>query len=153
MGNRNCEICGSTIEPKYSMCRKCKESEWYPPVLLLKDTFYQNNRLRKEVYQTIPELSAKLFAQGNMGMNKLRAFFCMIRNAYDTLILNRDLSIDDVRPQLWALQRAVEDRTRRGVTPESFRQFVRWYVRIAEKRREELYGFMELFRSVIAYSR
>lgn len=151
--SKQCEICGVLIAPKFFYCRDCNESKWLPPSLKIEKTFYKNARLKREVFLDLPEKIAKLFFNGAMGMNKLRAFFCMLRNAYDVLNLDKDQTFEDIRPKLWALQRTVEDRTRRGVTPESFRQFMNYYLQIALVGKEELYGFMELFRSVIAYSK
>lgn len=149
----HCEICHASIDPRFSICRDCKDSRRYPDSLKIKGTFYEMKNLKKEIFLDFPNRIAKLFAQGNMGMNKLRAFFCMVRNAYDFLNLDSEQCFENVKPQLWALQRTVEDRTRRGVTPESFRQFIAFHLEIALKNKEELYGFMELFRSVIAYSK
>jgi CRISPR/Cas system CSM-associated protein Csm2 small subunit len=152
--SKQCEICKDPINPKFSLCFDCKESRKFPDPLKIKDTFYNNNKtLKEDVFLDLPERTARLFAQGGMGMNKLRAFFCMVRNAYDLLNLDRSLSLENIKPQLWALQRAVEDRTRRGVTPKSFREFINFYLQISLKNKEELYGFVELFRSVIAYSK
>lgn len=149
----HCEICGNSIKPGYALCLDCKESKKLPENLKIKDSFYENKRLKKEVFLDVPERIAKLFDQGNMGMNKLRAFFCMIRNAYDVLNLDKNQCFENIKPQLWALQRTVEDRTRRGVTPDSFREFINYYLKLAIKNKEELYGFVELFRSIIAYAK
>jgi CRISPR/Cas system CSM-associated protein Csm2 small subunit len=144
-----CSICDTQIHERFNLCRRCQESTHLPDRLKIKDTLYQDKYLKKEVFLDIPERLAKLFQQGNMGMNKLRAFFCMVRNAY----LAKEQSFEMIKPQLWAFQRATEDRTRRNITPESFREFVNYYIQIASKNKEELYGFMELFRSIIAYSK
>jgi hypothetical protein len=90
-----------------------------------------------------------------MGMNKLRAFFCMVRNAYETFLLSEKECFDNVKPYLWKIITAVEDRTRRGVTPPSFRDFIIMGINISERDTtgKELHGFVELFRSVIAYSK
>ncbi len=151
--SKKCEICGASIAPKFLYCRECNDSKWFPETLKIDHTFYKNGILRREVFVEIPEKISKLFSNGNMGMNKLRAFFCMLRNAYDALNLDKKLTFEGIKPRLWAIQRAVEDRTRRGVTPESFRQFVIHYLEIALQNKDELYGFVEFFRSVIAYSR
>jgi len=157
---RQCEICGTQVNAKFNICKDCKNSEILPQRLKIKGSFYEKDILRKEVFLDIPERIAKLFNQGDMGMNKLRAFFYMVRNAYDVLNLDYDISTLDkdqryekVKPRLWALQRTVEDRTRRGITPGSFKEFINYYLEIALKSKEELYGFIELFRSVIAYSK
>jgi len=149
-----CEICGSALNnPKFSFCDNCGKSKWLPDNLKIKDTFYRDKHLKDEVFLEIPEKTAKLFAQGKMGMNKMRAFFCMVRNAYDIFMLDRKQCFDNIKPQLYGLQRAVEDRARREIIPESFRQFIIYYIQIALKSKEELYGFMELFRTIIAYSK
>lgn len=154
MSRKICEICNAPLaDPRFDLCKNCKDSKHLPDLLKIKDTFYEDKNLKKEVFLDIPERIAKLFAKGNMGMNKLRAFFCMVRNAYDVLTLDKKQCFDNIKSQLYALQRAVEDRTRRGVTPESFRQFITHYLPIALKNKEELYGFMELYRSIIAYSK
>lgn len=153
MNYKECEICGSKIEQKYSMCKDCTNSKWFPVSLRIKNSFYEKKCLKKEIYLDVPEKTAKLFTQGNMGMNKLRSFFCMLRNAYDSLNLDENQTFECIKPHLWSIQRTVEDRTRRGVTPESFKQFINHNIEIALKGKDELYGFMELFRSVIAYSK
>ena len=157
---KRCEICGVRIDAKFSLCKDCKESKKLPDSLTIKNSFYQDEqlkRLKKEVFIDVPERLAKLFQQGKikMGMNKLRAFFSMVRNAYDTFSFSKEKKFEDIKPQLWKIITVVEDRTRRQIVPPSFRDFIKLGIEIAEKDSSgrELYGFVEFFRSIIAYSK
>jgi len=153
---KKCEICEAPVSnPRFSLCKDCNDSKRLPQLLRIVDSFYKDKHLKREVYLDIPERLAKLFHQGDLGMNKLRSFFCMVRNAYEAFSLSKDKCFDNVKPQLWKIITAVEDRTRRKITPPSFLDFMKSGIAIAEKDEtgKELYGFVELFRSIIAYSR
>jgi CRISPR/Cas system CSM-associated protein Csm2 small subunit len=159
MSYKKCEICEDPIDEKFSMCKVCFNSTKFPNSLKFDKTFFENSRLKRDVYLDKPKRIALLFQQGKdkrkMSMNKLRAFFCVVRNAYDSFAFDDKNNFDKVKPQLWKLITSVEDRTRREITPPSFNEFIKTCVAIAENDTtgRELYGFVELFRSVIAYSK
>lgn len=157
---KKCEICGYDISGKFSICKNCKECRRLPDNLRIKGSFYKDENkklLKKEVYIDMPYKISKLLAAGNMGRNKLRAFFSMIRIAYDRYsITKNDERFEEIKSNL--LQRVipiVNDRTRRGVTPGAFKEFIENGLQIVLKDNtgKELYGFKEHFMSVIAYSK
>ena len=153
---KTCTICNEILaNPRFLICKRCNESNWFPPTLKIEDTFFKNGQLKVDVFLEKPERIAQLFSRGDMGMNKLRTFFVMLRAAYDTIFLGKISHFENIKPQLFILQRAVEDRTRRGIVPESFRQFINHHLKIVlnSETQEELYGFMEFYRSIIAYSK
>ncbi|AMM40917.1 CRISPR-associated protein [Candidatus Desulfofervidus auxilii] len=155
---KKCEICGAQIKPKFSLCKDCQESKRLPDSLTIRGSFYQDKqlkRLKKEVFIDIPERVAKLLQRGEMGMNKLRTFFCMIRNAHETFSFSEEKNFEDIKPQLWRIITVAEDRKRRKVVPQSFCDFIKLGINIALKDSSgrELYGFVEFFRSIIAYSK
>jgi CRISPR type III-A-associated protein Csm2 len=154
--NKTCEICNIKIEnPKFSMCKSCNESKRLPDNLKIKGSFYENGHLKEAVFKDVPEKLAKLFQKGNLGMNKLRAFFSMVRTAYEMYAMSHNKDFNSIKPQLWKIVVVVEDRTRRNVTPPSFLEFIKDGIKIAENDNtgKELQGFVELFRSVLAYSK
>lgn len=153
-----CEICKKPID-KFYKCEDCLKSRRLPDSLRITKSFYDSNVLKKDVYIDTPEHLSKLFFQGGekekMGRNKLRAFFVMVRNAYDIFSFSEEKNFNKIKPLLWKTITAVEDRMRRGITPVSFTQFIKNGLNIAETdlTGKELFGFLEHFRSVIAYSR
>ena len=157
MGDKHCEICGVSIKPKFSLCFNCHESRCLPETLQFKDSFYKEGILKKEVYRDLPERLAILFQQGKkkMSMNKLRAFAVMVRDAYDTYQFSEEKKFDYIKPKLWKIITACEERTRREIIPPSFLDFIKSGIEIAVKDStgRELYGFVELCRSVIAYTK
>lgn len=159
LSSRKCEICGKAFIPKqvhHKTCYHCFSSSGIKiitaclPAELLLTTYYKGDSLLKEIFIDIPKKLSNIFVNSRppLASKQLRDFYQAIYRARNTALLK---GIEVARPLLYACQRDVEYQLKRDVIPESFCQFMKHHLKIAEKDEKTLSGFCEHLQSIIAY--
>lgn len=157
-----CAKCGKPFSPKQSwqkICYQCfsaskqsfsSSNPQIPDELLLKNYHDANGILLKEVFISIPERLASLFASDMppLATKQLRDFHLTISRARNTAILK---GINTVKQDLYKCQRDITYQLKREVIPKSFSQFMEHHLTLSEKDEKSLDGFCQHLESIIAY--
>lgn len=154
---KRCERCGKDFEPRephFRFCPNCfspSKSEIFDlSGLLLKSYYDHEGHLLKEVYIDVPQKLANIFTKSkrSLTINQLRDIHRKILKAKTKAILK---GIDSARSILYECQRDLEYQLKRDVIPESFAQFMKHHLALAEKDEKSLEGFFKHLDSVVCY--
>ena len=154
---KKCERCGREFEarePHFRFCPNCfpsPQSETSNITGLLLKTYYdQKGHPLKEVYIDVPQKLANLFSNSRppLAIKQLRDVHRKISNAKTKAILK---GIDHARSILFKCQTDLEYQLKRNVIPESFVQFMKHHLALAEKDEKSLEGFFQHLDSIVCY--
>lgn len=154
---KKCEKCGKEFEAKemyFRFCPNCFQASQsvpdLPSELLLKDYYDQDGHPVKEVYIDTPQKIANVFVKSKpqLGLKQLRDFHRKILKAKTNSILK---GIEAARPILYECHRDIEYQLKREVIPESFAQFMKHHLALAEKDEKSLEGFFQHLDSILCY--
>lgn len=156
--SKKCEICGEEVQEKFRFCKSCIDS--LPSLKNFResidiDKYYDEfNKLKKEIFQYIPERLAEVFKSGKppLSYGMLRKFFEMIQRAWE--------KIDDfaqAKIELEKAKRFAEYQKNRSVIPAGFAGFFKRHIHLilnssSQQIKDNLRGFLELMTSIVAYS-
>ncbi len=116
----------------------------------LKDGYFNDGYLRKEIFTSEAERVADLLSARGMSSVSLRKFYNKLRGIYSRY--NDTKNFEEIKPGLYSLYPNVADAvTRNSNVPEEFRQFINANLKQAEKSPDHLKGFVEHYQSVLAY--
>lgn len=155
--DKKCEICGEKTQEKFRFCKSCSISL---PLKDLResieiDSYYdQFNKLKKEIFQDIPEKLAEIFKNGRppLSYGMLRKFFEMIQRAWE-----KTNDISQAKMELEKAKRFAEYQKNRNVIPLGFAGFFKKHINFilngsSGEIKNNLKGFLELMTSIVAYS-
>ncbi len=151
---KRCEKCGKEFEarrPEFEICPHCYSSQKRSDIsseLLLKSYYNEEGNLLKEVFIGIPEEIAKIFAKDGLATKQLRDFHLKILKSRTKANLK---GIRATRPILYECHRDVEYQLKRGIAPQSFVQFMKHHLALAEKDEKALEGFYQHLDSIVCY--
>ena len=159
---KKCEKCGKMFEAKqeyYKVCYECNIAKQSKNErgeksllsdLLLKSYFYEKGNLVKEIFLDIPDKIAKKLYQDHpsLKMKQLRDFYSIISNARTSALLK---GIDSVRSILWQCATKLEYQLKREIIPQSFVDFMRHHLKLAEKDEKHLDAFYQHLDSIVCY--
>lgn len=151
---KRCEKCGREFEarrPDFKICPRCHSSQKrsdVPSELLLKYYYDEDENFLREVFLSIPEDLAKIFAKDGLAAKQLRDFYQVILRARNKALLQ---GISVARPILFECQRNAAYQLKRGVIPQSFNHFLKHHLALAEKDEKSLDGFCQHLESIVAY--
>lgn len=153
---KKCEKCGKEFEarqPHFKLCPDCFSSLQYKLTdisdLLLK-SYYEKQEPLKEVYVGIPQQIANIFANSkpSLGTKQLRDFHHKVLKARTKANLK---GIGAAKYILYECQRDIEYQLKREVIPQSFAQFMKHHLALAEKDEKSLEGFYQHLDSIVCY--
>jgi CRISPR/Cas system CSM-associated protein Csm2 small subunit len=154
---KRCERCGREFEPRephFRFCPNCFSSPKGETSdlsgLLLKRYYDQEGHPLKEVYIDVPQKLANLFfnSRPQLAIKQLRDVHRKILKAKTKAILK---GIDPTRFILYECQRDLEYQLKRNVIPESFAQFMKHHLALAEKDEKSLEGFFKHLDAIVCY--
>jgi CRISPR-associated protein Csm2 len=151
---KKCEKCGKEFEayqPHFKLCPNCYSPEKKTVLsaeLLLKSYYNSEGNLLKEVFIEIPQSLANIFDKDGLGTKQLRDFHRRILNARIKATLK---GISSAKPFLHKCLPDMEYQHKRGIIPESFIQFMKHHLKLAEKDEKALEGFYQHFDSIVCY--
>jgi CRISPR/Cas system CSM-associated protein Csm2 small subunit len=154
---KKCERCGNEFEarePHHRYCRNCIPSaQGEAPNLsglLLKGYYDQKGQPLREIYLDVPQKLANAFfnSRPSLAIKQLRDVHRQISKAKTKAMLR---GIDTARSLLYECQRDLEYQLKRNVIPESFIQFMKHHIALAEKNEKSLEGFFKHFDSIVCY--
>lgn len=154
---KRCAKCGNEFdakEPHHRLCRNCMSSPQSetPSLsgLLLKGYYDQKGQPLKEIYIDIPQKLANVFFNSRppLASKQLRDIHREISRAKTKALLK---GIDTARSLLYECQRDLEYQLKRNVIPESFVQFMKHHLALAEKDEKFLEGFFKHLDSIVCY--
>jgi CRISPR/Cas system CSM-associated protein Csm2 small subunit len=154
---KRCERCGREFEPRephFRFCPNCFSpsiSETFDlSGLLLKSYYDHEGHPLKEVYIDVPQKLANIFIKSkrSLTIKQLRDVHRKILKAKTKSILK---GIDSARSILYECQRDLEYQLKRDVIPESFAQFMKHHLALAEKDEKSLEGFFQHLDSIVCY--
>ena len=154
---KRCERCGKDFEPRephFRFCPNCFSSPKGETSdlsgLLLKGYYNQEGHPLKEVYIDVPQKLADIFvtSKRSLTIKQLRDIHRKILKAKIKAILK---GIDSARSILYECQRDLEYQLKRDVIPESFAQFMKHHLALAEKDEKSLEGFFQHLDSIVCY--
>jgi len=154
---KRCERCGKEFEPRephFKFCPSC----FSPPRsetpdlsgLLLKTYYDHGGHPLKEVYIDVPQKLGDIFSKSKrpLTIKQLRDVHRKILKAKTKALLK---GIDPARSILYECQKDLEYQLKRDVIPESFVQFMKHHLALAEKDEKSLEGFFQHLDSIICY--
>lgn len=154
---KRCEKCGNEFEAReqhHRFCRNCIPSpQGETPNLsglLLKGYYEQDGNTHKEVYIDVPQKLANVFfnSRPTLAIKQLRDVHRKISRAKIKALLK---GIDTARSFLYECQNDLEYQLKRNVVPESFIQFMKHHLSLAEKDEKSLEGFFKHLDSIVCY--
>ena len=154
---KKCEKCGREFEPRepyFKFCPNCFSSpKNVAPnlsALLLKSYYNQDGHPLKEVYIDVPRELASVFFNSRppLAIKQLRDVHRKIMKAKTKALL---VGIDATRAILYECQRDLEYQLKRNVIPETFAQFMKHHLALAEKDAKSLEGFFQHLDSIVCY--
>jgi CRISPR/Cas system CSM-associated protein Csm2 small subunit len=155
---KRCERCGKEFEAReahYKFCPNCflpSQQGEAPNIsgLLLKGYYDQKGNRLKEVYIDVPQRLANAFFQSRpqLAIKQLRDIHNKILKARTKALLK---GIDSTRSLLYECQRDLEYQVKRNVVPETFAQFMKHHLALAEKDEKSLDGFFQHLDSIVCY--
>ncbi len=154
---KRCERCGREFEPRephHRFCPNCLSSPQreVPNItgLLLKAYYDQKGHILKDIYIDCPQKLATIFFNSRppLAIKQLRDVHRKILKAKTKALLK---GIDSARSILYECQRDLEYQLKRNVIPESFVQFMKHHLALAEKDEKSLEGFFKHLDSMVCY--
>ena len=154
---KKCERCGREFEarePHFRFCPNCfssPQSEGFNITGLLLKTYYdQKGHILKDIYIDYPQKLANIFSNSRppLAIKQLRDVHRKILNAKTKAMLK---GIDPARSILFKCQTDLEYQLKRNIIPESFAQFMKHHLALAEKDEKSLEGFFEHLDSIVCY--
>jgi CRISPR/Cas system CSM-associated protein Csm2 small subunit len=154
---KRCEKCGREFEPKephFRFCPNCfsspKNGASDLSGFLLKSYYDREGHPLKEVYVDVPQKLANIFVKSkrSLTIKQLRDVHRQILKAKTKAILK---GIDSARYILYECQRDLEYKLKRDVIPESFAQFMKHHLALAEKDEKSVEGFFQHLDSIVCY--
>jgi len=156
---KKCVRCGKEFEarqPHFKLCPDCFSSPQHRLTdvsELLLNAYYENEKQEeplKEVYVGIPQQLANIFANSkpSLGTKQLRDFHHKVLKARTKANLK---GIGAAKYILYECQRDIEYQLKRGVIPQSFAQFMKHHLALAEKDEKSLEGFYQHLDSIVCY--
>jgi CRISPR-associated protein Csm2 len=116
----------------------------------LKDGYFNEGYLRKEIFTSEAERVAGVLSAKGMSSASLRRFYNKLRGIYSRY--NDTKNFEEIKPCLYSLYPNVADAvSRNSNVPEEFRQFINTNLNLAEKDPAHMKGFVEHYQSVLAY--
>jgi CRISPR/Cas system CSM-associated protein Csm2 small subunit len=154
---RRCEKCGKEFEakePHFRLCPNCFSSPQSEASnlsgLLLKGYHDNKGHPLKEVYLDVPQKLANIFFNSKppLAIKQLRDIHRKILKAKTKALLK---GIEPTRSILYECQKDIEYQRKRNIIPESFSQFIKHHLALAEKDEKSLEGFFQHLDSVVCY--
>lgn len=151
---KKCEKCGKEFEAYqegFRFCPSCfspKKKSTLPPQLLLQTYYNSKGNPLREIYIGTPEELAKIFERDGLGTKQLRDFHQRILKAWNTATLK---GIEAARPYLYECAAHSEYQLQREKIPETFAQFIKHHLALAEKDEKSLDGFYHHLDSLVCY--
>jgi CRISPR/Cas system CSM-associated protein Csm2 small subunit len=154
---KRCERCGREFEPRephFRFCPNCFSSPQSEASnitgLLLKGYYDQKGHILKDIYIDYPQKLANIFFNSRppLAIKQLRDVHRKILNAKTKAMLK---GIDHARSILFKCQTDLEYQLKRNVIPESFAQFMKHHLALAEKDEKSLEGFFQHLDSIVCY--
>jgi CRISPR/Cas system CSM-associated protein Csm2 small subunit len=154
---KKCERCGREFEardPHFRFCPNCFSSPQSEASnitgLLLKAYYDQKGHILKDIYIDYPQKLANIFFNSRppLAIKQLRDVHRKILSAKTKAMLN---GIDHARSILFKCQTDLEYQLKRNVIPESFAQFMKHHLALAEKDEKSLEGFFQHLDSIVCY--
>lgn len=154
---KRCERCGKEFEarePHFRFCPNCIPSPHHETTnltgLLLIGYYDQKGHPLREVYIDVPQKLANVFSNSkpSLAIKQLRDVHRKISKAKTKALLR---GIDTARSLLYECQRDLEYQLKRNVIPESFIQFMKHHLGLAEKDEKSLEGFFQHLDSIVCY--
>ena len=154
---KRCEKCGNEFEAReqyHRFCRNCISSPQSETAtvsgLLLKAYYKEDGNILKEVYMHTPSQLANIFfnSRPSLAIKQLRDVHRKISRAKTRALLK---GIDSARAFLYECQNDLEYQLKRSVVPESFIQFMKHHLALAEKDEKSLEGFFKHLDSIVCY--
>lgn len=134
--------------PECFNCAKQVRQATLDQNLLLQSYFDEAGNLLKEVFIDVPQKIAVDFYNQGLKIKQLRDFHSRIAFANKKSLLK---GIDAARSLLWECRTHLEYQLKRNVIPESFAEFVRNHIELAEKNEKNLEGFYEHLNSIVCF--
>ncbi len=156
---KKCEICGKMFEAKqeyFKTCFEChskeqsksKEKTSLTQDLLLKIYFDEKGNLLKDIFIGVPVKIAELFNKNGLKIKQLRDFYSIISGARTKALLK---GIEIARPLLWQCVSKLEYQLKREIIPQSFVDFMKYHVELAQKDEKSLDAFYQHLDSIVCY--
>lgn len=154
---KRCERCGKEFEPReqhFRFCPNCFSSPQGETSnisgLLLKTYYDAKGQILKDIYIDYPQKLAITFFNSRppLAIKQLRDVHRKILKAKTKAMLK---GIDNARPVLYKCQTDLEYQLKRSVVPESFAQFMKHHLALAEKDEKSLDGFFNHLDSIVCY--
>lgn len=178
---KKCKQCGKEFEPsnyKHDTCPTCfgtsqkgdspmsqkndhkkheyqdssnKQSSNLPHHLKLNHFYTENNALRKEIFIDTAEEIARIFNRDKLTTAAMRRFFESVRAANERFVHDTEKNFNKAMEGIYRLKPLAHKSQERGITKQSFTEFMDWYIDLTAKEPRNLKGFKELFMSIIGY--
>jgi len=156
---KRCEMCGKMFEAKqehFKICFECyrktqsksKEKTSLPQDLLLKTYFDENGNLLKDIFIELPAKIAELLSRDGLKIKQLRDFYSIISGARTKALLK---GIEIARPLLWQCVSKLEYQLKREIIPQSFADFMKHHIELAQKDEKSLDAFYQHLDSIVCY--
>lgn len=154
---KKCEKCGKDFEAKesqFKLCQSCfissKTNSANISNYLIKSYYDSEGNPLKEIYIGIPHVIANIFVNSkpSLTIKQLRDVHRQILKAKTKAILK---GIESARHILYECQRDLEYQLKRKVIPDSFMDFMKHHLAIAEKDGKSLEGFFQHLDSIVCY--
>jgi CRISPR/Cas system CSM-associated protein Csm2 small subunit len=116
--------------------------------LLLKTYFDENGNLLKEIYIELPNNVAELFSRDRLKIKQLRDFYSIISGVRNKALLK---GIEQARPLLWQCVSKLEYQLKREIIPQSFVDFMKHHIELAQKDEKSLDAFYQHLDSIVCY--
>lgn len=154
---KKCERCGREFEPRephFRFCPNCfsptKSESPNLSGLLLKGYYDEKGHPQKEVYIDVPQKLATIFfsSKPQLAIKQLRDVHRKILRAKTKAMLR---GMESARSILYECQRDLEYQLKRNVIPDSFVQFMKHHLALAEKDEKSLEGFFQHLDSIVCY--
>lgn len=154
---KKCEKCGREFEVKeiqFKLCPSCFSS-WKANSsdishYLIKNYYDSKGHPLKEIYIGIPKEIGNIFVKSKppLTIKQLRDVHRQILKAKTKAMLK---GIESARYILYECERDLEYQLKRKVIPDSFMEFMKHHLALAEKDEKSLEGFFQHLDSVVCY--
>jgi len=151
---KKCEKCGKEFEAyqeNFRFCPACfspRKKSTLSPELLIQNYYDKKGNPLKEIYIGIPEELANIFERDGLGTKQLRDFHQRILKARNKAVLK---GIEAARQELYECVAHCKYQLQREKIPETFAQFIKHHLSMAERDEKSLEGFYHHFDSVVCY--
>jgi len=159
-----CPQCGGRKKPEFELCPNCNRERRDSrrgdrarralelPSKCIFETFYvDETSIKPEVFVDAAKKAAEVFGSASMTRTSTRALFNMLKPMDRRMRIKPDLNVNEVNECFYKFLNVVDDKVRRKVMPNIFRDFVYSHKDVVKDNKKEFRGFVRYLTSILIY--